>query len=673
MKHYLMLLPFCILAGQAQDIQWEQSYGGRQADYLFDVQPTADYGFIIAGSSLSVPSGNKTQASNGDLDYCIWKMDEHGKEDWQKTFGGSGSDFLMSVRCTADGGFVLGGTSSSPVYPHPQPLSNAPKYREGGRTAPSFGGNDYWVIKLNAKGEQEWQQSYGGSGQDDLVAVVPTRDGGYLIGGNSASSPAGPAPSEPGGGTPKGQKWDVSRGNMDYWIIKVDGKGDVQWQHTYGGQYADLLKSMEQTVDGGYILGGYSNSSTAQGNSTAQGSSTTFGVTGGYEKTEDNFGKGNDFWILKLNKDGHIEWQRTLGGDRDDQLFAIHQTYDKGYIVGGNSNSGATGNKSTTNKGGTDFWVLKLDDKGNTDWQQVYDFGKADVLTSVVENEDHSFLIGGFAQSEKTKDNEGINDYIVLKISEKGENLWDKSVGSDGEDILRKAIMTRDGGYLLAGTSNPENKGKSRKSKVESKKTVGGVDTSGQLAGAEKAQAAVDGAVQDATQTANDYVKDQANGVADGAKKAVGQDNHSRVKVGVGPVGDVLSSGKGGNDKGGNGGSGTAQQGPKPGLSASRDKTTNYGGKDFWIVKLKDKDKKDKDPKAVEAFPNPATTFTNVVIGFDFDKGTAELYDLAGRQLQSFKIDSRTVPVDLSSYPEGIYIVKVRTNKGEGSMKIIKN
>lgn len=638
MKHYIMLLLFCIFSGQAQDIQWEKSYGGRQADYLFDVQPTADYGFIIAGSSLSDRSGNMTQQTSGDLDYCLWKMDEHGKEDWQKSFGGSGSDFLQSMKCTADGGFILAGTSNS---------------QKGlGKTSDGFGGNDYWIIKLNAKGEEEWQKTYGGSGQDDLVGIVLTRDGGYMVGGTSAS----PGLSNINEAQPLMKKED-SRGNMDYWIIKIDAKGDEQWQRTYGGEYADMLKSMEQTADGGYILGGYSNSP------------ITAGKKG--EKTDGNFGQGNDFWILKLTKDGNIEWQRTLGGDKDDQLFAIHQTHDKGYIIGGNSNSGSTGNKSKTNKEGTDFWVIKLDEKGNIDWQETYDFGKKDILTSILENDDHSFLIGGFSQTEKIKDSEGINDYIVMKISEKGENLWNKSVGSDGEDILSKAVMTRDGGYLLAGTSNPEAKKTTFRSK-KAKGNIHGLDTSEQLAGAQMGQQAIDGTVKDATNTINDYYKEQVGNTTEGIKKAAGLNEDSRLKVGFGNPGNVLNttntkgSSSAGNEQT------TQQRGPKPGLSASREKKTNYGGRDFWIVKLKDKEKHDKSPTNIEAFPNPATTFTNVVIGFDFDKGTAELYDLSGRQLQSFPINSRTVPVNLSQYPEGIYIVKVTTNKGDGSMKIIK-
>jgi hypothetical protein len=136
----------------AQKIQWEKSYGGKHDDYLMDLKPTPDYGFILVGSSLSKKSGNKSQDNNGDLDYWIWKMKENGDLDWQKNIGGSGSDFLQSIALTNDAGYILAGTSNS----------------EKGfdKEDTSKGQDDFWIIKLNAKGEQEWQKTIGGSGQE---------------------------------------------------------------------------------------------------------------------------------------------------------------------------------------------------------------------------------------------------------------------------------------------------------------------------------------------------------------------------------------------------------------------------------------------------------------------------------------------------------------------------
>lgn len=547
-KLYLLLFVFPFFT-YSQEILWEKSYGGTHADYLFDAQPTADYGFVLAGSSLSNKTGNKTDDNQGDLDYWVWKMTEKGDLDWQKSFGGSGFDLLQSIKNTRDGGFILAGTSSS---------STGFQKKEDCK-----GITDFWVVKLDASGGEQWQRTIGGSGQDELLCAFQTKDGGYILGGSSSSNPPVIAikPDAKSIATSKADlfnKSEKSRGNMDYWIVKLDKLGDIEWQKTYGGKYADVLRSMEQTTDNGYILAGYSNSP----------------ISG--DKTVNNKGIG-DFWIIKINDTGEIQWQNTYGAEGDDQPYVIHQTIDGGYIVGGNSNSK---NALTTMGGivsnGTDYWVLKLDPDGEVLWSKTYDFGKVDIMTSLVENKDQTYLIGGYAQSENkrpregivgkamnmvNKEKDGINDYIALKIDEKGEELWNRTVGSAGEDILRKLVETRDGGYLMAGTSNS---------------------------------------------------------------------------------------------------------------SASKDKNGSIGGNDFWVVKLKDKEKIEKVKSSIEAIPNPATTFTNVIIGYDFKEGTATLVDMTGRILQEFAITSRTVPVNLSRYSEGIYIIKIQTDVKTESVKVIK-
>lgn len=506
----------------SQDILWEKSYGGAQSEYLFDAQPTADYGFILAGSSLSGKTGNKQQENIKDLDYWVWKMDEKGDLDWQKSFGGTGADFLQSIQGTLDGGFILAGTSTS--------------MKSGDKKDDNFGQEDFWIIKLNAKGDEEWQKTIGGTGSDLLKAIRQTKDGGYIIGGSSES-------------TISGLKTEANYGSLDYWVLKLDGTGHIEWQKTYGGQYMDQLESILPTRDEGYIVGGWSNSSKS-GN-----------------KSEDAIGEG-DYWILKLDKIGEVEWQRTLGGEQDDHLYTIIEIKDGGYLVGGNSSSGASGNKNETNGKGTDFWILKLSETGEVDWQKTYDFGKTDLLTSIIENKDGTFLLGGHAKTEtiglKRTDKKGINDYIALKFTADGEEKWRQTVGSAGEDNLKKLIETRDGGYLLAGTSK------------------------GQV---------------------------------------------------------------------------------------SRDKNTKQGRSDFWVVKLRDKDKENEDAKYIglEAFPNPTETFTNVIVNHDFEKGNASVYDIGGKLIQFFKIDSRTIPINLEGLPVGVYIVTVKTNVSTDSVKILKS
>jgi len=548
----------------SQDILWEKSYGGKQAEYLFDAIPTPDYGFILAGSSVSKKSGNKTDTNRGDLDYWVWKMDEKGDLDWQKSFGGSAQDKLRSVVLTNEGGFLLAGSSQSG-----NASPNHSKEGEKGTDTPTpdydkkdycRGESDYWVVKLNAKGGEEWQKTIGGSGQDELSVVVRTKDGGFVIGGSSSSDKSG-------------EKIVDGYGGLDYWILKLDRDGKIVWQQTFGGNYNDELRSIALTEDGGFLLGGSSNS-------------TDTGT-----KTQKSLGQ-SDYWIIKLDKDGNEQWQKTIGSKGDDQLYEVHTAQDGHYLLGGNSNSETGDDKRSSNSSGTDFWVLKLDkDTRDILWQETYDIAKVDVLTSLIENDDKTILLGGYAQGElppqtppkegkvarvnnKVKDTpklkKGTGDYVVIKLNEKGEEKWRKSVGSDGEDILKKAIETRDGGYLLAGTS----------------------------------------------------------------------------------LSPTLSIGEG--------------------VKNTGNRNSSKGGSDFWVVKLKDKEKPKEEQPKIEAIPNPAMDYTNIIVGFEFTKGTATVVDLAGHVLQQFEITERTVPIEMQRLPEGVYVVSIKTDKGSGGTKVIK-
>lgn len=520
-----ILLP---ITSNAQDILWEKSYGGLHTEYLFDAYPTMDNGFILAGSSLSGATGNKSADNIHGLDYWICKMDASGSMEWERNFGGDGMDMLISLAYTAEGGFVLAGNSSS--------LESGFK-KEGTR-----GQEDIWVIKLRPDGEEQWQKTLGGSGKDIVSKILQTSDGGYIIGGSSSS----PGVEREGA---KVEKNSPNYGNLDYWLVKLNAEGTIEWERTYGGSYKDQLESISLTRDNGFIVGGYSNS--------------PISVT----KSENPMGEGGDYWILKLDEKGNVEWQKTLGGDGDDHLHQIIQTKDNGYAIGGSSSSNYEGSKTQPNRNGIDFWVVKLDEYGDMDWQETYDFGQIDVLTSLVESKDGSLLIGGYIQNKNyfqkvSSKEEGINDYVLIKVAEDGEELWKTFVGSSGQEILRKVIITRDGDYVLAGTSRGEN---------------------------------------------------------------------------------------------------------------SRDKNTQKGRSDFWLVKLADEDKEDEpDLPGLEAFPNPTKGFTNVIVNHEFSEATATVYDIRGRMLQEFEITSRTVPINLEQYMEGIYIVNIVTDIKTQAVKIIK-
>lgn len=195
---------------------------------------------------------------------------------WDKTIGGTGNDQLNSLIATADGGYVLAGTSFSNISVD--------------KTENSRGERDYWVVKLKADRTIEWQKTIGGSGIDFCTSIVQTSDGGYFVGGYSLSNTSGD----------KTQNSSSSINNSDYWVVKLSASGTIEWDKTLGGDLAEELHSVAQTADGGYILGGHSTSD----------------ISG--DKTTDSKG-GSDYWIVKLASNGSIEWQKTIGGSRGER------------------------------------------------------------------------------------------------------------------------------------------------------------------------------------------------------------------------------------------------------------------------------------------------------------------------------------------------------------------
>ncbi|HUM53389.1 MAG TPA: hypothetical protein PK431_16315, partial [Chitinophagales bacterium] len=272
----------------------------------------------------------------------------------------------------------------------------------------------------------EWQKTIGGRDDDILQSMQQTIDGGYVVGGISRSNISN-------------EKAEVSRGEVDYWIVKLDKIGGITWQKTIGGLNYDQLSCVRQTTDSGYILGG-----TSQSN-----------ISG--EKSENSRG-GNDYWILKLTSTGTIVWQKTIGGLNADNLTSIQQTADGGYIVGGDSESGISGDKTENSRGGQDYWILKLSSNGTIQWQKTIGGTNSDVINNIRQTIDGGYILGGTSISnisgEKTDTCRGNNDYWILKLNSSGTIVWQKTIGGSKVDDLGDIQQTIDGGYILGGTSN---------------------------------------------------------------------------------------------------------------------------------------------------------------------------------------------------------------------------
>ncbi|WP_158267520.1 IPT/TIG domain-containing protein [Adhaeribacter arboris] len=432
---YLLLNTFTFkVAGQIK--QWDKTYGGTKtyvpydssnpithgSSLLQDMVPTPDGGYLLGGYSDSEKGGDKSEPGKGSIDYWVVKIDESGKKKWDKTIGGTEGDDLAALVATSDG-YLLAGTSDSETG---DDKSDALR-----------GVADFWVVKLDTSGNKLWDRTFGGDKYDNLRAAVKTPDGGFLLGGTSSSAMSG-------------DKHGGSRGSADYWIVRMDATGNPLWDQTYGGKGYDNLQTIVATSDGGYLLGGTSNS----------------GISG--DKQNRTRGK-DDYWIVKITSTGIKQWDRTFGSSNVDNLQTIVKAAGGGYLLGGTSLSGSGGDKHGSSRGGADQWVIKIDENGQQLWDRTLGGSNNDELTDILPLSDGTFIIGGFSNSgisgQKSEVSQGGSDYWLLKVNNLGQKIWDKSFGGQQYDYLR-SVVPAPGGYLLAGYSDSDKSG----SKSESTK-----------------------------------------------------------------------------------------------------------------------------------------------------------------------------------------------------------
>jgi len=396
----------------AQEIEWQKTFGGSDYDQLNSMQQTADGGFICAGSSDSDISGDKTENSHGGYDFWVLKLDSSGSIQWQNTIGGNGQDFLNSIQLTNDGGYICGGYSDSNV--------------SGDKSENSKGGTDYWIVKLDSAGNVQWDKTIGGSLWDYMYSIQQTSDGGYICGGMSESNISG-------------DKIENSQGGQDYWVVKLDMNGDIQWQNTIGGNQDDVLMSVNETTDGGFICGGYSLSWN----------------TG--DKIETSWGQ-EDYWIIKLNSSGVIQWQNDIGSSGSEHFQSIWQTSDGGFICGGYSNSNIMGDKTENSHGSYDFWIIKLDSVGNIQWQNTLGGSTFEIHYNLRETLDGGYVCVGMTTSdisgEHSENIQGVRDYWVVKLDNTGAIQWQNTIGGSDIDEAMDVLPTLDGGIMVGGFSH---------------------------------------------------------------------------------------------------------------------------------------------------------------------------------------------------------------------------
>ena len=272
---------------------------------------------------------------------------------------------------------------------------------------------------------KQWDKVFGGDSDDRMFVQVPLVDGGYLLAGDSRSSLSG-------------DRSEWGRGQEDFWVVKIDAYGNKVWDKTYGGLFADILRAVVPTPDGGYLLAGYS-----QSNIYA-------------EKSQNSRGQ-NDFWVLKIDANGSKLWDKTYGGSGDDRLMSAVLTPDGGFLLGGDSNSGISGERTESSRGSTDYWVVRISSVGTKLWDRTYGGTDADMLASIqITSAGHYYLCGySFSNisGQKTQNSKGSSDYWVVKIDALGTKVWDKTIGGNSLEFLWKSAIGLNDELVAGGFS----------------------------------------------------------------------------------------------------------------------------------------------------------------------------------------------------------------------------
>lgn len=408
--------------------EWSQIYGGAATDAAYSLIQTADGGYALAGYSSSFGGGNN---------FWLVKTASTGTMLWNKTYGGLGTDEARSLIQTRDGGYALAGYTDS------------------------FGAGlfDFFFVKTDSAGNMFWNRTYGGTGLDRAYSVVQTRDMGYALAGYTNSSGAGlndflfvqtdstganPISETYGGQISEtaysviqtldggyalgGYTASLGAGQNDFWIVKVKAEIDLEhqmnlggtallsgWSRTYGGTSTDVALRMIQTGDGGYALAGFTRS----------------------------YGEGQeDFWLVKTSWAGDVLWSRTYGGSNYEDANSLIQTSDEGYALAGFTYSYGVGDR--------DFWLVKADANGNAQWNRTYGASGTDWAYSVIQTGDEGYALAGYTQSFGP----GLQNFWLVKTDAAGNMQWNKTYGGTNSDIAYGVLQTEDGGYILAGQTS---------------------------------------------------------------------------------------------------------------------------------------------------------------------------------------------------------------------------
>lgn len=424
MKKWYCILFFILLANhlQAQTLYpfSNKNLGGTQADVPSGFEQLPDSGYIILASSRSNMGFDKSQnnrdPSGQSSDYWLIRFDKNGNKLWDKTIGGSSSDRPAALQVLSDG-YVLSGTSSSGI--------------SGEKSDTVRGGDDFWIVKTDLQGNVIWDRTVGGVSNDELTCMSYTSDHHIILGGWTLS-PVG------------ADKTSTSFGDFDFWWVKLDTAGNFLLEKTLGGLLGDNCFGMTPTADAGVIMAGYSNSPIS------------------FTKSQPSQGL-YDYWVLKVDTIGRKIWDKTIGGTGDEYGYSVCAVpgLNNGYVVGGFSFSGISGNKTEANRGLDDFWAVRLSETGAILWDKTFGGNLEDEMARVMITRQNEILLSGTSYStlsgDKTEMNLGAEQTWMVLVDTIGNKVLDKTFFTTGHDENGQVISDVQGcftsiNYTLSDT-----------------------------------------------------------------------------------------------------------------------------------------------------------------------------------------------------------------------------
>ena len=272
----------------------------------------------------------------------------------------------------------------------------------------------YWAGTFSENGNQTneningnetssvmWTKNYGSTSAEVAYSLVETSDGGYALAGYT-------------------NDWDNPEKNDNFWLVKTDANGNMEWNQTYDKGFHETARSLVETVDGGFALAGYINYLTL-----GRGSPSP----------------SKDVWLVKTDKKGNMEWNKIYGGVESDSARSLILTSDGGYAIAGGTYSFGAGDN--------DFWLIKTDPSGNMEWNQTYGDIGTDSASCVVQTNDGGFALAGSKESFDNTD----TDFLLIKTDANGNMMWNQTYGETNIEYASSLVVTSDGGYAIAGST----------------------------------------------------------------------------------------------------------------------------------------------------------------------------------------------------------------------------